>query len=254
MAREEISIRTTGGSCRSSVFTPGQGGGRWPAVIFFMDALAIRPALFRMAQRLSDAGFVVLLPDLYYRAGPYEPVDARSVYESGDLRGTLARIGQATTDNRRAALDTEVFLDYLAHRRDVTGSSVGTVGYCMGGAVALTVAGTYPERVAATAVFHGASLATDTPLSPHLLVDRIQGRVYIGAADNDTHSYPPSMAGRLVEALMGASIAHRHDLYVGAEHGWCMPDFPWVYDDDAAERHWRELIGLFTETLTERRA
>ena len=152
-----------------------------------------------------------------------------------------------STDTQRAAQDTQAFLDYLQGRSDVSGTRVGTTGYCMGGAISLTVAATYPDRVAAAASFHGGSLATDSELSPHLLVDRIQGRIYVGAADND-NSYPPQMAARLVEALMASSVDHRHDLYVGAAHGWTMSDFP-VYDAAAAERHWTELISLFAETL-----
>jgi carboxymethylenebutenolidase len=56
------------------------------------------------------------------------------------------------------------------------------------------------------------------------------------------------MAARLIEALMTSSVDHRHDLYVGAAHGWTMADFP-VYDADAAERHWTALVDLFAETL-----
>jgi carboxymethylenebutenolidase len=246
MARQEVSIRTADGDCPTSVFTPGEGAGPWPAAIFFMDGLGIRPALFEMAQRLADAGFVVLLPDLFYRAGSYEPFDVKAVFASGDVRGALAPV-MGSTDNQRAAQDTEAFLDYLLGRSDVSGTKVGTTGYCMGGAISLTVAGTYPDRIAAAASFHGGSLATDSELSPHVLVDRIQGRVYVAAADND-NSYPPQMAARLVEALMESNVDHRHDLYVGAAHGWTMSDFP-VYDADAAERHWTELIGLFAETL-----
>jgi len=244
--RQEISIRTADGECRTSVFTPGEGGGPWPAAIFFMDGLGIRPVLFEMAQRLADAAFVVLLPDLFYRAGSYEPLDVPAVLASGDVRGALAPL-MGSTDNQRAAQDTQAFLDYLQARKDVSARRVGTTGYCMGGAISLTVAGTYPDRVAAAASFHGGSLATDSEFSPHLLVDGIQGRVYVAAADNDG-SYPPQMAARLVEALMKSSVDHRHDLYVGAAHGWTMSDFP-VYDADAAERHWTELIGLFTDTL-----
>jgi carboxymethylenebutenolidase len=43
-----------------------------------MDGLGIRPVLFEMGQRLADAGFLVLLPDLFYRIGPYEPARRRS--------------------------------------------------------------------------------------------------------------------------------------------------------------------------------
>jgi carboxymethylenebutenolidase len=246
MGRQEVNIQTSDGECPTSVFISGEGPGRWPAVIFFMDGLGIRPVLYEMAQRLADAGFVVLLPDLYYRIGPYEPLDVKAVFASDDVRAVLAPF-LGSTDNQRAAQDTGAFLDYLDGRGDVAGSKVGTTGYCMGGAISLTVAGTYPEKIAAAASFHGGALATDSELSPHLLVDKIQGRIYVGAADND-NSYPPQMAGQLVEALMKAGVDHRHDLYVGAAHGWTMSDFP-IYDATATERHWTELIRLFAETL-----
>ena len=70
MSREEVMIRTADGECPTSVFTPTSESGPWPAAIFYMDGLGIRPVLFEMGQRLADAGFVVLLPDLFYRAGP----------------------------------------------------------------------------------------------------------------------------------------------------------------------------------------
>jgi carboxymethylenebutenolidase len=117
----------------------------------------------------------------------------------------------------------------------------------MGGAISLTVAATYPDRIAAAASFHGGSLATDSEDSPHLLAKKIRGRVYVGAADGDG-SYPPEMAGRLVEALMEYRVDHCHELYVGAAHGWTMSDFP-VYQPEAAERHWEKLFNLFAQTL-----
>lgn len=246
MPRQEILIRNVDGDCPSSVFTPDDGAGPWPAVIFYMDGLGIRSALFDMAQRLADAGFVVLLPDLFYRSGPHEPLDVAAVFASGDVRSAIGP-RMSSTDNRRAAHDTAAFLDLLDGRSDVAGTAVGVTGYCMGGGISLTVAATYPDRIAAAASFHGGSLATDTELSPHLLVDQIKGRVYIAAADHDG-SYPPEMAARLCESLMAASVDHRHELYVGAAHGWTMTDFP-VYDETAAERHWDELIALFDERL-----
>jgi carboxymethylenebutenolidase len=245
VARDDVVIRTGDGECRTSVFTP-DGDGPWPGVLFCMDGLAIRPVLETMAQRLADAGYVVALPDLFYRAGPYEPLDPKAVFGSGNVREALGPL-MGSTDNQRAAQDAQSILDHLQGRSDVAGTKVGTTGYCMGGAISLTIAATYPERVAAAASFHGGSLAGDSDLSPHLLVDKIQGRVYVGAADND-NSYPPEMAARLVDALMRASVPFRHDLYVGSAHGWTMADFP-VYDEPAAERHWRELLGLFAESL-----
>jgi carboxymethylenebutenolidase len=219
-------------------------------VIFFMDGLGIRPVLFDMGQRLADAGFVVLLPDLFYRAGPYEPLDAHELFTSGKHREALKPLMEST-DNHRAARDTQAFLDHLSERDDISGTKVGTTGYCMGGGISLTAAGTFPDRVAAAASFHGGRLATDAETSPHLLAEKIAGRIYIGAADNDA-SYPPEMAARLIESFMDASVDHRHDLYQGSAHGWTMSDVP-VYDEAAAARHWTELTALFSTSLTSQR-
>lgn len=246
MAQELVHLDTGDGRCPTQVFTPREGDGPWPGAILYMDAFGVRSVLEQMAQRLADAGYVVLLPDLFYRLGARPPVDVQGVFASGDVRGALGPL-MASTDNRRAAADTAAFLDHLAGRPDVVGRKVGVTGYCMGGAVALTVAGTYPERIAAAASFHGGSLATDSDLSPHRLVSHIAGRVYVGAADHDG-SYPPAMALRLCEALMTAGVDHVHEWYAGALHGWTMADFP-IYEATAAQRHWDRLLTLFGETL-----
>jgi carboxymethylenebutenolidase len=246
MNYEQVSIRTHDGECPTYVFRP-PGDASHPAVIFYMDGLGIRPTIFEMGQRLAEHGYVVLVPDLYYRVGHYEPLDPKKVFASGDVRGTIGHLF-ASTDNRRAGEDTEAFLAYLDSRRDIAGTKVGTTGYCMGGAMSLTAAGTYPDRVAAAASFHGGNLASDSDLSPHLLASRIAARVYVAGADHDD-SYPPEMAARLEHALTDADVDHRCEIYPEALHGWTMADFP-VYNEAAAERHWGELVNLLEGTLS----
>ncbi len=246
MGYEQVSIPTHDGECPAYVFTPSADG-KHPAVIFYMDGLGIRPTIFDMGQRLADNGYVVLVPDLYYRAGPYDALEPKKVFASGDVRATIGHLF-ASTDNRRAGEDTEAFIGYLDSREDVAGSKVGTTGYCMGGAMSLTAAGTYPARVAAAASFHGGNLASESDLSPHHLAPRMAARVHVAGADNDD-SYPPAMAARLEQALSNAGVDHRCEVYSGALHGWTMTDFP-VYNEAAAERHWSELVTLFAGTLT----
>lgn len=243
MPHQQIQIAAADGACPTHVFTP-DGTGPWPAAIVYMDALAIRPSLVAMAERLSRAGYVVLLPDLFYRYGPYPPFDPKAVF-AGDFRAAIGPL-RATTSNRQAAEDTAALLSYLDGRDDVQGK-VGVVGYCMGGGMALAAAGTFPDRIAAAGLFHAGNLATDDEDSPHRLVPALQAELYIGVADDD-HSYPPDMAGRFTTALDEAHVRYRHELYAGAAHGWTMPDFP-VFDEAAAERHWRELLALFARTL-----
>jgi carboxymethylenebutenolidase len=244
MKHEHVSIRAKDGACAAQVFAP-DGAGPWPAVIFYMDAFGIRPAMVEMAAHVASAGYVVLLPDLFYRFGPYGPLAPKEVL-AGDFRATIGPM-MASTDNHKAAEDTQAFLAYLDTRSDVEGEKVGTVGFCMGGGMALTAAGIYPERVAAAVSFHGGNLATDQPTSPHLLAPKIKAEVYVAGADND-HSYPLEMAERLEAVLTDAGVKHRCEIYEGKAHGWMKPDMP-VYDAAAAERGWGELFALYGRTL-----
>jgi len=244
MSDQQVTIQTRDGDCTAHVLTPA-GDGPWPAVIFYMDALAIRPAIIDMGQRLASNGYVVLLPDLFYRYGPHAPLDPKAVF-AGDFRATVGPM-MATTNNAKAASDTEAFLAYLDTRTDVAGDTIGTVGFCMGGGMAITAAGTFPERVVAAISFHGGRLATDEPDSPHLLASKIKAELYIAAADND-NSYPPEMAARFEQALDDAGVTYRAETYEGAAHGWMKTDFP-VYDEAAAERGWAEMLALFGRVL-----
>jgi carboxymethylenebutenolidase len=244
MPDERVSISTGDGECPAHVLTL-DGSGPWPAVIMYMDALGIRPAILDMGRRLASNGYVVLVPDLFYRFGRYEPMDPKTVF-AGDFRATIGPM-MSTTGNDKAGDDTQAFIAFLDSRGDVRPPKIGTVGFCMGGGIALTAAGRFPDRVAAAASFHGGNLATDAPTSPHLLAPQIKAEVYVAGADND-QSYPPEMADRLDRALNEAGVDHHLEIYEGAAHGWMKPDFP-VYDEAAAERGWKAMLDLFDRRL-----
>jgi carboxymethylenebutenolidase len=246
MSRTEVSIKTPDGDARAFVFTP-QGQGPWPAAIFFMDAPAIRPALFEMCERLAGHGYYVLLPDMFWRIGPYEPIDMAKAFKDEAARREVFGKMMASTDPERSTRDTGAFLDFLSAQPQVKGEKVGVTGYCMGGGLALRAAGNFPDRVAAAGAFHGGRLATDAPDSPHLLAPRIKAKVLVAGADEDA-GFLPEQADRLRTALDQAGIDNEVTIYKGAHHGYAPPDMP-VYDRDASERHWRELLALFDGVL-----
>ena len=246
MSREQVSIRTNDGDCRAWVFRP-EGQGPWPAAIIFMDAPAIRPALFEFGERLADHGYFTLLPDLFYRDGPYEPMDPSKLFADDAARAAIfAKMGKCV-NAQAVQTDTSALLAFLSEQPDVKGEKVGVTGYCMGGRVSLIAAAEFPDRIAAAAGFHPGHLATDDPNSPHLLAPRIKAKVYIGGADQD-QGFPPEQKDRLKQALDDAGVENTVVIYDGAKHGYTMPDLS-VYDEPAAERHWRELIALFDSTL-----
>jgi carboxymethylenebutenolidase len=244
----KIEIKTRDGLCPSYTFRP-TGESPWPAVLVFMDGLGIRPAMLEVGERLATHGYFVLLPDLFYRSGPYEPMDPHSVFTDPEKRKTLMEKFFVHATQANIMSDTRAFLDYLAAEPDAKQGGVGTTGYCMGGSMSLTAAGTYPDRIAATASYHGGRLATDAPDSPHLLAPKIKSRVYIAGAMED-QSFPDEMKARLEDALTKAGVDHKIETYP-AKHGWVFRDTP-VYDAAASERHWDTMVALFDATLKTR--
>ena len=247
MSRTEIALKTDDGDDHAFVFKPDTGAGPWPGVIFFMDAPAIRPALFEMCERLASNGYYVLLPDMFWRAGPYEPIKIAEVFQDEARRREVFGKFMGSTDAAKARTDTKACLDFLAAQPEVAGTKVGVTGYCMGGGLALNAAGNFPDRVAAAGAFHGGRLATDQPDSPHLLAPKMKARIYVGGADQDA-GFPPQQADRLREALTAAGVENIVEIYEGARHGYAPPDMP-VFNKDAAERHWRALLELLDGTL-----
>jgi carboxymethylenebutenolidase len=246
MPRLELTIPTSGGTCPASLFTPATGSGPWPGVIFFMDGLGIRPVLWEMGQRLADAGYAVLLPDAYYRYGPYPPMDPPAIFADADKRATLMEWVGSLTRERKIA-DTAAYVKIFAARPEVGGQKFGATGYCMGGHAALTAAGAFPDKFAAIASFHGGNLGADSPDSPHQFAQAITARVYVAASIEDP-SFPEEQEIRLEQALTAAKVDHVIETYEGAYHGFTMRDLP-VFNPEAAERHWVELLKLLSETL-----
>jgi carboxymethylenebutenolidase len=238
-----VDITTPDGVCPSYVFRP-DGTGPWPAVLVYMDGIGIRPAMLALGERLATAGYYVLLPDLYYRSGPYGPFD-ESVFDS-ESRAAFMQKYMGRASQPAVMSDTRAYFAFLERQNDVKPGKIATTGYCFGGLMSLTAAGTYPEKLAASASYHGGRLATDDPNSPHLLAPKMTGRIYVAGAIDDG-SFPDAMKARLEEALADASVDHTVETYP-AEHGWVFPDLS-AYDAAQAEHHWQTLFALLEETI-----
>jgi carboxymethylenebutenolidase len=245
---DRIDIKTRDGLCPSYVYRPA-GTGPWPAVLVYMDGLAIRPAMLEIGERLAPHGYFVLLPDLFYRSGPYAPMDAKAVIadlSDPERRKVFLDKYFVPASPANVMSDTQAFLEYLGAQRDVRAGGIGTTGYCMGGLMSLTAAGTYPDHIVAAASYHGGRLVTDAPDSPHRLAPRMKARVYVAGAIED-QSFTDDMKAQLEQALSEAGVDHRIETYP-AKHGWVFRDTP-VYDAAASERHWQSMLALFNETL-----
>lgn len=236
MAATRIEITTEDGTCPTFLF----GDAAAPNVLMFMDGIGMRPALHEVAERLAKAGFYVMLPDLFYRIGPYTAPEPAKLFSDPAVRDAWFQRLRSTMNAAAVMRDTRAFLAQLP------AAKVGTTGYCMGGRFSLTAAGTYPERIAAAAAYHPGNVVTDAPDSPHLLAPAIKARVYVGAASDDP-TFPAEHIQRLDEALSEARVDHTIETYP-AKHGWVPSDTP-VHDAAAADRHFETLIALMRSAL-----
>lgn len=241
---EEVAIKTKDGTVDAYVFHP-EGSGKWPSVIVYMDVMGVRESLFRMAQRIADQGYYVMVPNLYYRKAPKLSFAPATVKEDGPERQEMFQLLRSLTMDKVMA-DTASFLDFIGQQNNTTGNAA-CVGYCMGGPFALGAAGTYPERVAAAASFHGARLATDKPDSPHRLAPHMKGKIYVGIAEIDPH-FTDEEKNRLENALKDNNVDYTMKVYPGVKHGFTVLD-SLAYDKQASEEHFKALFKLLNETF-----
>jgi carboxymethylenebutenolidase len=235
---KELTIAASDGDCPAWFYTPAAAEGPLPGVILLMDGPGIRPAVHDMARRLADSGFAVLLPDLFYRSGPYEPVVAKVVFSDKALKEQHRERFMAKATPKGFKADFPAYVAALHAQDGVKPGPVGVTGYCMGGRLAMIAAGAFPDDVGAAASFHGGGLANDTPTSPHLLAGQIKGKILVAGATDDGN-FDDEQKARLDQALSDAGVDYRLETWP-AHHGWVPADTA-VHDPEQAERHWREL-------------
>ncbi len=185
MPTTSLIIDTADGQCPATLHTQDNDAAL-PAVIMYPDAGGARPAIQEMATTLSGFGYTVLLPDVYYRHGPWQPFDMSAAWTDPVERQRMLTMAKSLTPDI-IARDGDAFTDSLIRHPHTFGARVGVCGYCGGGRGAFILAGRLADRIAAVGAIHPGGLVTDGPESPHLLSSRISGAVYIGAAHNDPH-------------------------------------------------------------------
>ncbi|MFF6989202.1 dienelactone hydrolase family protein [Streptomyces sp. NPDC010273] len=243
-----VDIPTEDGIADTYLVHPGDERPR-PAVLLYQDAFGLRPHLKSMADRLAEAGYTVLVPNVFYRNGRAPVVELPEFIDPHERPEIFEKVGPLlmglTPD--LVERDAGAYLRWLAESPLVADGPVAITGYCLGARLALYTAGAYPDRVAAAAGFHGGRLATDDPTSPHLAAEHITAEVYFGHADQDP-SLPEDQIKRFEDALTAAGVRHRCEVYPGAQHGYTQADTS-SYNAEADEKHWVALLDLLDRTF-----
>jgi carboxymethylenebutenolidase len=222
-----VEFSSNGGTANGYLSLPASGNGA--GVIVIQEWWGLVPHIKGVADRFAAEGFVALAPDLYHGKS------ATSPDEAGKLMMTM-RIDEAEKDLKGAA---QFLLDHDA----TTGTRVGTVGFCMGGALSLYAA-TKNSQVGACVIFYGGhpNVRPDLP--------NLQAPVLGLYAERDGFVTPDSVR-ELERQLKELGKSAEIHIYPGADHGFFNDGRAEVYNEAVAKDAWARVMGFFREHLSE---
>ena len=245
VTEKNVSVRTADGHADAALFTPA-GKGRWPAVLMWPDILGLRPVFREMGKRLAAQGYVVLVPNPYYRARKAPvvtgPFDFNSEEDLSKIRGLRQGLTDAMVDRDSAAYVT--FLD--AQPQTDKRKKAAVQGYCMSGPLSFRTAAARPDRIGAVATFHPGALVTDEASSPHLLIPKTRAAYLVIIAKNDAEKMPKEKAQ--LDAAFAAAHRRAKVEISSANHGWTVAGSQ-TYDEAEAERAWAELLPFYRASI-----
>jgi carboxymethylenebutenolidase len=245
VAGRDVSIRTADGHADAALFHP-VGRGRWPAVLMWPDILGLRPVFREMGRRLAAQGYVVLVPNPYYRVKKAPVVKGAFDFGSKDDMNRIMAFKNGLSD-AMVDRDSDAFVSFLDRQPQTdSGRKAAVQGFCMSGPIAFRTAAARPERIGAVATFHPGALVTDTPSSPHLLIPSTRAAFLVLIARNDAERMPDE-----APTLRSAFAASHRDGVVEvypANHGWTVAGSQ-TYDEQQAERAWAELLPFYRANL-----
>jgi len=225
MAGQMVEFTSNGGKASGYLAIPEKGTG--PGVIVIQEWWGLVDHIKDVCDRFAQEGYVALAPDLYHGKSTKSPDEA------GKLMMAL-RIDEAEKDLRGA-------IQYLLNHEATTGSNVGVIGFCMGGALSLYAA-SKNGQVGACVVFYG--------IHPNVKPDlpSLQAPVLGIYAERD-QNVPPESVRELERQLKQLGKSVEMHIYPDTDHAFFNDRRPDVYNAKAAEDAWRRVIQFFASHL-----
>jgi carboxymethylenebutenolidase len=200
---EDVAIPVEGGTMPGLVALPERVPA--PGILIINDVFGRSPFYDQLARRLAQAGFVAATPEYFFREGSL-PEPTREA--------AMARAKQL--DRGRWGRDMSAAIDWLRARRDV--STVGTIGFCMGGTQALLLAARRSD-LAATVSYYGFPADARTDASPIDVAPKMHGPILGHWGDQDEGAGMDNVE-KLRAALEAAGVDHEFHIYPGLGHGF----------------------------------
>jgi carboxymethylenebutenolidase len=225
MPSETVQFASNGGTAEGYLSVPESGGGA--GVVVLQEWWGLVPHIKDVCDRFAAEGFVALAPDLYHGKSATSPDEAGKMMMALDID--------------RAEKDLRGAIKFLLDHTAVAGDRVGTVGFCMGGALSLYAA-SKNEQVGACVVFYG----VHPKVKPDL--ENLRAPVLGLFAERDK-SVPPASVRDLEGRLNELGKPNEMHIYPDADHAFFNDTRPEVYKADAARDAWQRTINFFRTNL-----
>ena len=152
VSEKDVIVKTADGTRTPRCSSDSKG--KWPAVLMWPDILGLRPGFREMGKRLAAQGYVVLVPNPYYRSKKAPVVEGAFDFGSKDDMDKLMAFKNGLTDPM-VDRDSAAYVTFLdAQPQTDRAQKAGVQGYCMSGPISFRTAAARPDRIGAVATFH----------------------------------------------------------------------------------------------------
>jgi carboxymethylenebutenolidase len=209
----------------------GQGylaGSKGPGIVVIQEWWGLVGHIKDVCDRFAREGFVALAPDLYRGKVTSEPDDAAKAMMA-------MRLDQAARDMSGAVDEIE---------RRTSRDTVGVIGFCMGGGLALVLACLRPDAVKAVVPCYGVIPWPDA--QPDF--SKLEGAVEGHYAELD-ESAPPEAVRALESQLRELGKDVSMIVHPGTQHAFFNDTRPEVYDAGEADKLWSSVLAFFRAKL-----
>lgn len=243
MAREHAADQPVAGAARGEAATgvvgaevdygPGRGYLARPAgtpragLVVIHEWWGLNDNIREMSNRLAAAGYLALAVDLYEGEVAGEPGEARTLMQA------LMR------DEDRAATHLGAALRWLENEGGV--DEVGSIGWCLGGAMSLRLALQMPEELDAAVIYYGRLVTDPAELAPLRMP-------ILGIFGGQDRGIPVESVREFEMALQALGKTHEIIIYDDADHAFANPSGT-RYQPEAAADAWQRTLAFLEAHL-----
>jgi carboxymethylenebutenolidase len=226
---EIVEFPSNGSTGQGYLAKPDDGYGA--GVIVIQEWWGLVPHIKDVCDRFAAAGYVALAPDLYHGETTTEPDEAGKLMMAMNMDTAVKDMGGAA--------------DHLLSLDAVTSTHVGTIGFCMGGGLALALAAARPDVVSACCPFYGIFPWPD--LQPDW--SKLEAAI-LGHFAEDDSMFTPTMVRELEDRLRSEGKEVTMIIHPSTQHAFFNDTRAEVHDAEASRKAWASIIPFLRDNVT----